>query len=104
MPRLVVCEGDFYRDWFGTLKCNGNQWNIDESKLYEKADLNPLNARIDSLSQSFDSRLSTVENVFDGESFNYQIDQEQIDTIWILIFCSALVFSFGLGAIKGGQR
>ncbi len=29
---------------------------------------------------------------------------EQFDQLWLLGFCAALVVSFGLGAIKGGQR
>ncbi|WP_407943026.1 tail virion protein G7P-2 [Marinomonas gallaica] len=28
---------------------------------------------------------------------------DQYDGLWLLGFCAALVISFGLGAIKGGQ-
>jgi hypothetical protein len=29
---------------------------------------------------------------------------EQFDEFWLLGFCIGLIVSFGLGAIKGGQR
>ncbi|WP_374708185.1 tail virion protein G7P-2 [Salinicola avicenniae] len=29
---------------------------------------------------------------------------DQFDQLWLLTFCIGLVVSFGLGAIKGGQR
>jgi len=33
-----------------------------------------------------------------------QISIDQFDEFWLLIFCIGLIVSFGLGAIKGGQR
>ncbi|XKE46026.1 tail virion protein G7P-2 [Halomonas organivorans] len=32
------------------------------------------------------------------------MDADQFDSLWLLIYCAALVICFGLGAIKGGQR
>jgi len=30
--------------------------------------------------------------------------QANDDRLWLLIFCVGLLFAFGLGAVKGGQR
>ncbi|WP_425452789.1 tail virion protein G7P-2 [Marinomonas piezotolerans] len=32
------------------------------------------------------------------------MDSQQYDSLWLLGFCASLLISFGLGAIKGGQR
>ncbi|MGO2355116.1 MAG: tail virion protein G7P-2 [Marinomonas foliarum] len=29
---------------------------------------------------------------------------EEFESLWLLIFCASLIVTFGLGAIKGGQR
>jgi hypothetical protein len=29
---------------------------------------------------------------------------DQYENLWLLVFCASLIFAFGLGAIKGGQR
>jgi hypothetical protein len=108
MPRIAVCEGDFYRDWFGSLKCNGNQWNVDEHHLYTQTDLEPINERIDNLDQLnsyLESRIANVEGTVVGTSdFQIELSTEQYDSIWLLVFCTSLIVVFGLGAIKGAQR
>lgn len=32
------------------------------------------------------------------------MDANQYQSLWLLIYCIGLMLSFGLGAIKGGQR
>ena len=32
------------------------------------------------------------------------MDTTELSSLWLLLYCVGLVLSFGLGAIKGGQR
>lgn len=69
MSKLAVCSGNFYVDWAGFFKCDGSQWNVDESHLYNQANLGSVNSRIDNvdvLISSLESRLSTLEGITNG--------------------------------------
>lgn len=72
MAKVAVCNGDFYSDWAGNLKCSGNQYNIEELHLHNSS----VNTRLDNLevfNSAFDSRLSNLEGILSGSIPSFDI-------------------------------